>query len=139
MKGNLMNYKVIDIKEFGDDRGHLASFESGSNCPFDVKRVFYIFDTQSDVSRGNHANKFSEFLLVSVSGSCKVKVDDGKGHTDIVTLDSPLKALYLGNMVWKEMYDFSENAVLMVLASTYYDNSEYIRNYDDFIKMVNKS
>lgn len=132
-----MNYKLIDIKVFGDDRGKLASFENNSNIPFDLKRVFYIFDTKSAVSRGCHANKNSEFLLVVISGSCKVKLDDGKEIIDI-SLSDPHKALYIDKMIWKEMYDFSYNSVLLVLTNTYYDEKEYIRDYDEFLKEVSK-
>lgn len=131
-----MNYKLIDTKVFGDNTGHLISFEKGSNCPFDVKRTFYIFDTVPGKVRGQHANRKSEFLLIAISGSCKVKVDDGKKQ-EIVELNTPHQALYLDKMIWKDMYDFSYNAILLVLASTNYDEKEYIRNYDDFLKEVN--
>ncbi len=123
-----MNYKLIDTKVFGDDRGHLISFEKNVNCPFDVKRAFYIFDTKPNVLRGAHANKNSEFLLIAINGSCKIKIDDGKKQ-EIVELDNPHQALYLDKKLWKEMYDFSYNAILLVLASTYYDEKEYIRDY----------
>lgn len=131
-----MNYKLIDMKVFGDERGHLISFEKNVNCPFDVKRTFYIFDTKPGVARGAHANINSEFLLVSINGSCKVKIDDGKKQ-EIVELNNPHQALYLDKMLWKEMYDFSYNAILLVLASTYYDEKEYIRDYGEFLKSVN--
>lgn len=131
-----MNYKLIDMKVFGDERGHLISFEKGMNCPFDVKRSFYIFDTKPGVARGAHANRNSEFLLIAINGSCNVKIDNGK-RQKVVTLNSPHQALYLDKMLWKEMCDFSYNAILLVLASTYYDESEYIRNYEEFLREVN--
>ena len=118
-----MNYKLIDTQVFGDDRGHLISFQKGSNCPFDIKRSFYIFDTKPGIARGAHANRNSEFLLIPINGSCKVKIMDGK-NTDIVELNTPHQALYLDKMLWKEMYDFSYNAILLVLTNTYYDENE---------------
>lgn len=126
-----MNYKLIDIKVHGDERGKLASFEKDNNIPFDVKRAFYIFDSKGSVSRGCHANRNSEFLLVVISGSCKVRLDDGYEIHNI-TLNNPHRALYIDKMIWKEMYDFSYNSVLLVLTNTYYDEKEYIRNYNDF-------
>lgn len=133
-----MNYKMIDMKVFGDDRGHLISIEKNCNCPFEVKRSFYIFDTKPGIARGQHANRDSEFLLIPINGSCKVKIDDGKGNIDIVDLNSPKQALYLNKMVWKEMYDFSYNAILLVLTNTNYNEKEYIRNYNEFVAGVNK-
>ncbi len=131
-----MNYKLIDINIIGDERGKLACFEENVNCPFDVKRAFYIFDTKSDIPRGCHANRNSEFLLIVINGSCKVKIDNGKGKVENILLNDPHKALYLDKMLWKEMYEFSYNAVLLVLASTKYDEKEYIRNYEDFLEEI---
>ena len=133
-----MDYKLIDMTVFGDNRGHLISFEKCNNCPFDVKRSFYIFDTVPGIVRGNHANRNSEFLLIAISGSCKIKVDDGK-RQEIIELNTPQKALYLGRMMWKEMYDFSYNAILLVLTNTLYDEKEYIRNYDEYLKEIKQN
>ena len=130
-----MNYNIIDLRSFGDERGSLIAFEKGSNVPFDVKRAFYIYDTRGDVARGCHANRNSEFLLVVINGSCRVKIDDGKIQDDIL-LNKPHQALYLNKMVWKEMYEFSHNAVLLVLSSELYDEAEYIRDYENFLKEV---
>lgn len=132
-----MNYKIIDTKVLGDETGHLISFEKGSNCPFELKRTFYIFDTVPNKVRGQHANRNSEFILIAISGSCKVKIDDGENQ-EIVELNTPHKALYLDKMLWKDMYDFSYNAILLVLTNTNYDESEYIRNYDEFLKEIKK-
>jgi dTDP-4-dehydrorhamnose 3,5-epimerase-like enzyme len=131
-----MNFKLIDLKVNGDEKGYLVPFEKGNNCPFDIKRSFYIFDTASNVTRGKHANRNSEFLMVAISGSCKVKIDDGKNQ-EIIELNSPSKGLYLNKMVWKEMYDFSSNAVLLVLTNTLYDKNEYISDYNEFLREVN--
>jgi dTDP-4-dehydrorhamnose 3,5-epimerase and related enzymes len=132
-----VDYKLIDMKVFGDERGRLISFEKGNNCPFEVKRSFYIFDTIPGVVRGSHANRNSEFMLIAISGSCKIKVDDGKKQ-EIVELNTPHQGLYLGKMMWKDMYDFSYNAILLVLTNTMYDEKEYIRDYDEFLKEVNR-
>jgi len=128
-----LNYKLIDMKVFGDERGHLISFEKNINCPFDIKRTFYIFDTKPSIARGAHANINSEFLLIPINGSCKVKIDNGKTQK-ILDLNSRKQGLYLDKMIWKEMYDFSYNAILLVLTNTYYDEKEYIRDYDEFLK-----
>ena len=132
-----MHYKLIDFVDFSDEKGSLVACEYQKNCPFDIKRIFYIFDTKPGVARGAHANRNSEFLLIAINGSCKVKIDDGT-KTEIVSLDSPSKGLYLDKMLWKEMYNFSYNAMLLVLASTLYDETEYIRNYNDYVKEVSK-
>lgn len=127
-----MNYKLIDLKVNGDERGKLIAFEKNINCPFEIKRAFYIFDTKMNIARGQHANRFSEFMLVLISGSCKIKINDGIKE-EIVTLDNPRTGLYLNKMIWKEMYDFSHNAILLILTSTNYDPNEYINNFDEFL------
>jgi dTDP-4-dehydrorhamnose 3,5-epimerase-like enzyme len=129
-------YSLIEFKEMGDERGKLVVAE-GSNfdIPFDIRRVFYIYGSNSDVRRGNHANRYTKFVLINVSGSSKVLVDDGEKQ-EIIVLDKPRMGLYLGPMVWKEMYDFSPDSVLLCLASEHYIEGEYIRDYDAFIKEI---
>lgn len=126
--------KIVDFDVIGDDRGSLVSLEQNENVPFDVKRVYYIFDTASGVSRGYHAHKNLEQILICVSGSCRVVLDDGVERKSL-TLNTPSKGLYIGNYLWREMHDFSDNCVLMVLASEKYDESDYIRNYEDFLSL----
>ncbi|MCR5280082.1 MAG: FdtA/QdtA family cupin domain-containing protein [Lachnospiraceae bacterium] len=129
-------YKVIEFKEYGDERGNLVVAEgSGFDVPFDIRRVFYMYGSDPDIKRGNHANKYTKFVLINVSGSSKVLVDDGFKQ-EVIVLDKPRMGLYLGPMVWKEMYDFSPDSVLLVLASEHYIESEYIRDYNSFLKMV---
>ena len=129
-------YKVIEFKEFGDEKGNLVVAEgSGFDVPFDIRRVFYIYGSDPDIKRGNHANRYTQFVLINVSGSSKVLVDDGTTK-EVIILDKPRMGLYLGTMVWKEMYDFSPDSVLLVLASEHYIESEYIRDYDAFIAEV---
>ena len=130
-----MNFYLMDFKSYGDHRGMMTVFQKDINLPFDLKRIFYSFQIPSSARRGCHANKRSEFVLVSIAGSCKVLVDDGEQRQEFV-LDSPLKGLYVGKMTWKEMYDFSKDNVLLVLASTEYDPDEYIKDYNQFIREV---
>jgi dTDP-4-dehydrorhamnose 3,5-epimerase-like enzyme len=132
-----MNYNVYELSKFGDERGFLIPIEQGNNINFDIKRIFYIYNTSSNALRGAHANKFSEFLIIAVSGSCKVLVDDGI-KKEVINLDKPNMALYLNKMVWKEMYDFSNDAVLLVISNKKYNKDEYIRDYNSFKKIINK-
>jgi dTDP-4-dehydrorhamnose 3,5-epimerase-like enzyme len=131
-----MDYKFIDFDIRGDERGSLIAFEENVNVPFDVKRVFYIFDTKGSVSRGLHANRRTKHLLININGSCRVKVDNGKEKVDIL-INRPDQGLFINNMVWKEMHEFSYNCILMVLASEYYDETEYIRDYNEYMKIIN--
>lgn len=132
-----MNCKLIELKCYGDCRGSLVALEKGHNVFFDIKRVYYIFDTKRGTPRGFHAHKDLEQLLICVTGSCKVKVDDG-GVTAVFELNSPEMALYIGKNMWREMFDFSQGCVLMVLASDYYKPEEYIRDYDAFLLEVGR-
>lgn len=132
-----MNYKLIDMKIFGDERGKLVSLEGNKNIPFDIKRVYYIFDTLPDQVRGKHAHKDLEQIIVAMDGSCEFVLDDGKERKSI-WLNRPDVGLYIGNNIWREMQNFSYGCKLMVLASKHYDEKEYIRNYDDFLREVNK-
>lgn len=128
-------YQLIEFKDLGDERGKLVVIEGGKDIPFDINRAFYIYGSDPDVIRGQHANINSEFVLINVAGKSKVLITDGDNR-EIVELDKPMMGVYLPKMVWKEMYDFSEDSVLLVLASTHYDGSEYIRNYDDYLKIM---
>lgn len=130
----------MDIKKYtfpphGDDRGQLVAIEQMKDLPFEIKRVYYIYDTLVDVVRGHHAHKCLKQILICVHGSCKIHLDDGH-ETAEVLLDKPNEGLYIENDMWREMYDFTPDAVLFVLASEYYDESDYIRNYDEFKKFV---
>ncbi len=132
------NIKMLEFPQMGDERGHLVIVEGGTDIPFEIKRAFYIYGSDADVVRGKHANKFSEFVLINVAGSSKVKIMDGEGNEIICCLNRPHTGIYLPNMVWKEMYDFSPDSVLLVLASTHYDPDEYIRDYETFVKLINE-
>ena len=129
----IKDVRMLNFQEMGDERGHLIVVEGMQDIPFDIKRIFYIYGSDSEVVRGQHANRETEFVLINVSGTSKVRVTDGKEEF-IYNLDFPHTGIYLPNMVWKDMYDFSEDSVLLVLASEHYDAKEYIRDYDDYIK-----
>lgn len=127
-------YEMLTFKENGDERGKLVVVEAMQDIPFEIKRVFYIYGSDPDVVRGKHANKETEFVLINVSGTSKVKVSDGDQEF-VVNLDRPNIGIYLPKMVWKDMYDFSKDSVLLVLASEHYNSSEYIRDYSEYVQM----
>ena len=124
--------KTISFKPLGDQRGSLVALENNKSVPFDIKRVYYIFGTKEGVSRGFHAHRNLKQVAVCVTGSCRFVLDNGKQKEEII-LDSPLKGLVIGKMIWHEMYDFSDDCVLMVLADEVYDESDYIRDYEEFL------
>jgi len=130
-----MQPKLITFQRHGDDRGMLIALEQNKEIPFAIKRVYYMYDTLADVTRGYHAHKSLEQILICVHGSCKIRLDDGREKA-VVNLDKQDVGLYIANNMWREMFDFSSDAVLMVLASQVYDESDYIRNYDEFLKFV---
>lgn len=131
-----MDYKLIDINIHGDDRGKLAVLEGLKSIPFEIKRVYWIFDTLPEQQRGFHSHKDMEQIVVAMDGSCEFELDDGKTKETVV-LNRPDKGLYIGKNIWRVMKNFSYGCKLMVLASDYYDEKEYIRNYDAFLKEVN--
>jgi len=129
---------VLHFESLGDERGHLVVVEGAQAIPFDIKRVFYIYGSDDTVVRGRHANRESEFVFINVAGKSKLKITDGTEEL-ILELDKPNMGVYLPRMLWKDMYDFSPDSVLLVLASTHYDGTEYIRNYEDYLKEINKA
>lgn len=130
--------QILDFPDLGDERGNLVVVEGGSAIPFDIKRFFYIYGSDSEVVRGCHANLRSEFVMINVSGTSKVKVDNGH-ETRIIELNRPRMGLYLKSNVWKEMYDFSPDSVLVVLSNEHYDPDEYIRDYEEYKKLIKSS
>ncbi len=129
--------QLIDFRIMGDDRGSLIALESHQNIPFNIKRVYYIFGTQAGVSRGFHAHKQLEQVAVCVKGQCRMVLDDGKTQ-ESVWLDSSSQGLHIGRMIWHEMHDFSDDCVLMVLANERYDETDYIRSYNEFKELVSQ-
>lgn len=136
---NINKVKMLEFSEKGDERGRLVIIEGGQDIPFDIKRAFYIYGTDQNVVRGQHANRRTEFVLINVVGTSKVKVKDGRGNEVIFCLNRPHTGVYLPAMVWKDMYDFSEDSVLLVLASEHYDAEEYIRDYSTFANEITKT
>lgn len=127
---------ISDILEFNvidDERGSLLALEQFSEIPFDIKRVYFIYNTQQGVARGFHAHRNLEQVLLCVSGSCTVLLDNGNTRESI-SLSSPHQGLLIKSMIWREMHQFSIDCVLMVLASNYYIESDYIRDYNQFLK-----
>ena len=119
--------------------GGLCFAESCSeNVPFMIKRVYYIYGVSADIKRGFHAHKTLEQILICITGSINITLDDGKGIVEEVTLDSPSKGLYVGPSTWRTMKWLQNDSVLLVLASEHYDESDYIRNYDDFIEWAHQ-
>lgn len=128
--------KFIEFPMLGDERGSLLSLESNNNIPFDIKRVYYIFNTVKGVSRGFHAHKALKQVAVAVSGSCRFVLDDGVDKAEVI-LDVPTRGLLIESFMWREMHDFSDDCVLMVLADQLYDESDYIRDYREFKCLAN--
>ena len=132
-----MGYKLLDFQTLGDDRGSLVALEENYNTPFAIKRVYYIFDTKEGVRRGYHAHIDLKQMAICVKGSCTFVLDDGSTRKEI-PLDSPNQGLLIEGLIWREMYNFSPDCVLLVLASEHYDESDYIREYSEFIKTIKK-
>lgn len=123
------------FQQHGDQRGQLIALEEYNDIPFAIKRVYYMYDTGDNVRRGFHAHKELQQILICIHGSCKILLDNGT-EKKTVSLEKPYEGLYISTGMWREMYDFSPDAVLMSLASDYYDETDYIRDYDEFLKCV---
>ena len=135
---NMNKVRMLDFPHRGDHRGQMVVVEGNTDVPFEIKRAFYIYGSDAEVVRGQHANRRTEFVLINVAGKSKVKVKDGEGNEAIFCLNRPHTGIYLPRMVWKDMYDFSPDSVLLVLASEHYDAEEYIRNYEEFEQIILK-
>ena len=131
-----VSHRKLEIK--GDSRGSLIAVEGCSSIPFPIKRVYYIFGTKPGVVRGKHAHVSLNQLLVCVHGSCTVVLDDGSERIEVPLCD-PTDGLIIGPMIWREMKDFSHDAVLLVLASEPYNEADYIRDYNVFLELVSSS
>lgn len=129
--------KLIDFPVLGDDRGSLLALEGNKNIPFDIKRIYYIYGTQEGVARGFHAHKELKQVAICMNGSCRFVMDNGAEKSDVV-LNSPSQGLLIDTMQWHEMYDFSSDCILLVLASEIYDEADYIRSYDDFLQFAKR-
>lgn len=135
---NMINgVQMLEFPQHGDERGHLVVVEGLKDVPFEIKRMFYIYGSDVNVVRGRHANRKSEFVFINVAGQSKVRVDDGRGNEAVFSINRPHTGLYLPKMIWKDMYDFSPDSVLLVLSNEPYDANEYIRDYDAYVAEVN--
>lgn len=127
---------IVDPDNSGRPRGHLTPIEEMIDVPFDIKRVYYLTRVPENTTRGYHSHKNLEQILICLNGNIKIKVSDGKTE-DVVVLSDPAEGLYIGPMIWREMFDFSPGSVLLVLASEHYDETDYIRDYDEYLRCVN--
>ena len=127
--------RLIDLPQIHDPRGDLTPIESGRTIPFEIARVYYVYNVPVDAIRGGHAHNQFEEVLIALSGSFRVTVDDGHVREDHWLRD-PRKGLYIGRMVWRELDRFSQGAVSMVLASHHFDEADYYRDYNDFKSVV---
>lgn len=132
-----MLYNLLNFKIRGDHNGSLVVLEGGVDCPFDVKRVYYIWGTAKEVVRGRHAHRKLEQVIICTSGSCDFILDNGSVR-QTVHLDNPAQGLHIKHNIWREFTNFSEDCVLMVLASEHYDESDYIRDYTTFLNESTK-
>jgi dTDP-4-dehydrorhamnose 3,5-epimerase-like enzyme len=128
--------QFVNFPPLGDGRGSLVALEANKTVPFDINRVYYIFGTQQGVSRGFHAHKNLKQVAVCITGKCRMVIDNGKERVE-TWLDSPTKGLLINDLVWREMHEFSDDCVLLVLASEHYDESDYIRDYQEFLRAAN--
>ena len=128
------SFYLFNLPEFSDERGQMCVAECEKDIPFVVKRIFYDFNNKiGDYPRGNHANKYSKFVFICLSGSCTISVNDGrKPHTFL--LNSPNQALFVDKMVWKTMSKYSADSILLIMSDCQYDSTEYIRNFEEFLE-----
>jgi len=129
----IQDVKQITLPLMGDERGQMVVAEGGNHLPFQFKRLFYIYGTETSAIRGQHANRDSAFAMFCVVGSCAVKVTDTNGNSVDYRLDKPQEGIYIPKMLWKDMYDFSADAVLLVLSDCYYNADEYIRDLATYL------
>ena len=132
-----MDYKILNFDTKNDNRGSLIALENLKEIPFEIQRIYYIYDTNPDFPRGAHAHKELEQVLIMMDGSCEIVLNDGKNNKSII-LNRPDIGLFIGKNMWREMRNFSYGAKLLVLASDFYNENEYIRDYDEFLRMVNE-
>jgi len=129
-----MKVQLVSLQSHGDERGSLIALEQDRNIPFEVKRVYYMFDTKNGVRRGFHAHKKLKQMAIAVTGSCKFLLDDGNEKIEVI-LSNPKQGLIVESFLWHEMYDFSEDCVLLVMADSFYDEDDYVRDYDEFLEL----
>ena len=131
-----IGWEIITLRVRGDERGSLIALEQNDEIPFDIRRIYYLFDTKADVLRGCHAHKTLKQLLICVSGSCKLSLDNGVVREEIY-LSAPDRGVFLYGFVWRELFEFSKDCVLVVVANQHYDERDYVRDYSEFRQQVN--
>lgn len=131
--GSILDCRLISLPVISDPRGSLAVVEGNVQIPFNIQRVYYLFDIPGGSDRGGHAHKSLEQLIICLSGSLDITIDDGK-HVKVFTLNRSYEGLYLCPYIWRSLSNFSSGAVCLVLASQVYDESDYIRSYEEFAK-----
>ncbi len=131
-----MNYKILKFNTKSDDRGSLIALENLKEIPFEIKRIYYIYNTKPEFPRGAHAHRELEQVLIMMEGSCELVLNDGKNIKNII-LNRPDMGIFIGKNMWREMKNFSYGAKLLVLASDFYNEKEYIRDYEEFLRNVN--
>jgi dTDP-4-dehydrorhamnose 3,5-epimerase-like enzyme len=127
--------KWLKFPSLGDSRGSLVALESSEIVPFNIKRVYYLFDTKDNVTRGNHAHKKLKQVMLCIKGSCTVSLDNGFSR-ECVNLNSPINGILVEGLIWREMSNFTKDCILLVIASENYDESDYIRDYNEFKKSI---
>ena len=131
-------FQQVRLQRNVDEHGELTVFEGDKKIPFDIKRLFYIKNVRKGEIRGKHANKKSEFIMICLKGSVKIRVTDGCNEK-IICMDEKSDALYIPKMIWKDMYDFNNDCILLVLSNEYYDKDEYIRDYGEYEKWMGEN
>ncbi|HEB9433177.1 TPA: WxcM-like domain-containing protein [Campylobacter coli] len=131
-----MNYKILKFNIKSDDRGSLIALENLKEIPFEIKRIYYIYNTKPEFPRGAHAHRELEQVLIMMEGSCELVLNDGKNIKNII-LNRPDMGIFIGKNMWREMKNFSYGAKLLVLASDFYNEKEYIRDYEEFLRNIN--
>lgn len=131
-----MNVIRYSFKPHGCNQGKLVAIEELKDIPFPIRRVYYTYDLKPEDTRGHHAHKTLQQILICINGRCRLKLDNGKEVTTVM-LDKPNEGIYIPNTVWREIDDFSPGAVLLILASELYDEADYIRDYSEFLRFVN--
>ena len=133
----MKSYKIINFNTLGIKKSPLIALEKGKEIPFEIKRIYYIFNTAKDIERGFHAHKNLKQILIAVKGSCTFILDDGESR-DEIQLNSQKKGIFIDGIIWREIKNFSDDCVILVIVSENYDKNDYIRNYNDFIDEIKK-
>jgi hypothetical protein len=134
----IQNFKLIELPKIIDPRGNLSVIEGGRQIPFDIKRIFYLYDVPTGADRGAHAHRKLFQFLICLSGSFDVSLDDGKDQS-VVHLNRPWQGLLVPPLMWAAEINFDPGSVCLVLASAYYDEADYIRDYEEFLRLAGGS